>query len=334
MAKYSVLVPAYNVENYICECVESVINQSYDFNLFEDVEIIIANDGSTDSTGDVCDKLEKKYPNIKVFHKENEGQLLTREFLLQKALSEYVLYLDADDKWEVCMLKILDENIERFGRPDIISFGFNLWEGQDFKPYNKINEQFYCEEGNFEKAWILLLCEDTYNSLWSKAIKRDVLLKSRVEQSLRNIRRGEDKLQLISCFENAKNILFIPDRLYDYRINNASITRLFKPNYFCEIISVDEFVFGKIKKKTLYDEAYRIRWGENLVEKFVDYVVSAFSSLPKKEAEIYISGFASSDTMRKAVFYAKKSKKLKMKVKSYLVFLKLYYMLLFLHKVN
>lgn len=324
--KYSVLVPAYNAEKYIVECIESVINQS-DIKLvelFENVEIIIANDGSIDATGEICDKLAEKYPNIKVFHKENEGLLLTRKFLLQKASAKYILYLDADDKWEDSLLKILNEYIEQYEYPDIISFSFNLWKGEDYVPYEKINTLLYCDKENSEKAWTFFLCEDTYNSVWSKAIKREILLESNVEKSLENIRRGEDKLLLIACLEMARNLLFIPDRLYDYRIDNVSMTRSFKSNYFNEIIIVDNFAFEKLMKYTSGSEENLIKWGENLVDKFIDYVLSAFLCLQKNEAEECISGYASTDTVKRAVSYAKKSKKLKTKVKAYIIFLKLY----------
>lgn len=326
MKRYSVLIPAYNAEKYIGECVESVIRQS-DINpieLFDSVEIIIANDGSVDSTGEICDKLAEKYPNIKVFHKENEGQLLTRKFLLQKASAKYILYLDADDKWEDSLLKTLNGYLEQYDHPDIISFGFNLWEGDSYSPYEKINTLLYCDKANNEKVWTFLLCEDTYNSVWSKVIKREILLESNVEKSLENIRHGEDKLLLIACFEMARNILFIPDRLYDYRTDNASMTRVFKPDYFDEIIVVENFTFEKLMKYTSGSEEHLVKWGENIVEKYIDYVLSAFSSLHKNEALEYINHYASDDTVKRAVSYTKKSKDVKAKVKAYIVSLKLY----------
>ena len=333
MKKYSVLIPAYNVEKYIVECIESVIWQSgiKQIELFDTVEIIIADDGSIDATGEISDMLAEKYPNIKVFHKENEGLLLTRKFLLQKATARYILYLDADDKWENGLLKSLNKYIEQYEYPDIISFGFNLWTEENCSFYEKINGLLYYDKANMEKVWPFFVCEDTYNAVWSKAIKRELLLKSNVEKPLENIRRGEDKLLLISCLEIARNILLIPDRLYDYRIDNMSMTRSFNPNYFNEIIIVDDFAFEKLIKYTSGSKKYLIKWGENLVDKFVDYILSAISSLDRCEALEYISSYASNDTVKRAVSYAKRSRKLKTKVKAYIVFLKLYRILRFIY---
>ena len=326
MKKYSVLIPAYNVEAYIAECVESVMKQVKieDEEIYDSVEIVIANDGSNDSTGEICDELEKKYSNIKVFHKKNEGPLLTREFLVKKASAQYLIYLDADDKWEDNLLNTLNGYIEKYNYPDIISFGFNLWKGENYLPYDRTDEKFYCDKLNYERAWGVLLCGDNYNSVWSKAIKKEILMESYVEQGMKNIRRGEDKLKLIACFEKAQSILFIPDQLYDYRIDNVSMTRKFDSGYFSEIISVDKYALEKLKEYTSGTEEYLVKWGENVIDKFIDYVRGAFENLQRHKAIECINEYLSDETIKNAIYYAKKSKKFKTKVKTYIISKKLY----------
>ena len=326
MKRYSILIPAYNVEKYIVECVESVFSQTgNEKDLMPDsFEIIIADDGSTDSTGKICDELALIHSNITVYHKKNEGQLLTRRFLIEKASAEYILFLDADDKYEKTILKTLNNCIEQYNHPDMVCFSFNLWQGETYCRYEQINTTVYYDSKNINKAWEMLLCGDTYNSVGSKAVKRSILLGATVEKSLENIRRGEDKLQSIAALEKAKSILFIPHPLYDYRIDNASMTRTFNPNYFCEIITVDSYAFEKLLKYTSGSEEYKIKWGENLVNKFVDYLLSAFTNLHKDEALEYIKSYASDDTVIRAVMYAKKGKRIKTKIKAYAVSMKLY----------
>lgn len=187
-----------------------------------------------------------------------------------------------------------------------------------------MNSTVYYDAKNINKAWGFFLCEDTYNSVWSKAFKRCILLESSIDKSLENIRRGEDKLQSIAALEKAESILFIPHPLYDYRIDNASMTRTFNPNYFCEIITVDNYAFEKLLKYTSGSEEYKIKWGENLVNKFVDYLLSAFTNLHEDEALEYIKSYASDDTVIRAVMYAKKGKGIKTKIKAYAVSMKLY----------
>ena len=93
MAKLSIVVPVYNVQDYINECVESIVDQKE-----KDIEIILVDDGSTDQSGKICDSLVEKKTNIKVIHKENGGLSSARNAGLDNASGEYVLFVDSDDK--------------------------------------------------------------------------------------------------------------------------------------------------------------------------------------------------------------------------------------------
>lgn len=300
MKRYSVLIPAYNSEKYIDECVESVIKQAGMGNeeLLDAVEIIIANDGSTDLTGKTCDELALKYRNIKVFHKRNEGLLLTRRFLIEKASAEYVLFLDADDKWNETMLMTLNGYIEEYDHPDIVSFGFNMWQCETYFLYEKMNTFLFCDAASKEKAWEMLLCGDIYNSVWSKAIKRNILLEATVEKSMKIIRRGEDKLLSIACLEIAKSVLFVPNPLYNYRIDNSSMTRIFNPDYFSEILTVDTVALEKIKQYLSGKEEYCVVWSNNLINKYYDYIVAATKSgLSRKDIKARLMRYKKHSTM-------------------------------------
>ena len=91
--KFSVLIPVYNTEKYIEECLQSVLNQTY-----QDFEIILVDDGSTDSSGVICDNYQKDYPEkIKVKHKENQGQLASRCVAIKEAKGDYCIFVDSDD---------------------------------------------------------------------------------------------------------------------------------------------------------------------------------------------------------------------------------------------
>ena len=88
----SIIIPVYNAECYLKRCLDSVIAQDY-----LDVEVILADDGSTDKSGQVCDEYAKAYPHVYVFHKSNEGASLARRYGLEKARGEYVTFVDSDD---------------------------------------------------------------------------------------------------------------------------------------------------------------------------------------------------------------------------------------------
>lgn len=88
----SILIPVFNVERYICECLNSIISQTY-----KNIEICIVDDGSTDMTGKICDDYADKDTRIKVIHKINEGQAIARNELISKANGEYLIFVDSDD---------------------------------------------------------------------------------------------------------------------------------------------------------------------------------------------------------------------------------------------
>ena len=90
--KYSVIIPVYNVEKYIDRCLKSVISQNYD-----DLEIIVIDNGSTDGSGHICETYASQYDNISAYHIENHGVGPARNFGLSKAKGEFICFVDADD---------------------------------------------------------------------------------------------------------------------------------------------------------------------------------------------------------------------------------------------
>ncbi|MBP1570376.1 MAG: glycosyltransferase [Oscillospiraceae bacterium] len=95
MPTVSVIIPVYNAEKYLSQCVESVVNQT-----FKDIEIILVNDGSKDTSGTLCDKWSAKDNRIKVIHKQNSGPAATRNMGTKAATGSWILYLDSDDWYE------------------------------------------------------------------------------------------------------------------------------------------------------------------------------------------------------------------------------------------
>lgn len=93
MKKVSVIIPVYNVEDFLEECVQSVLSQKK----FDDYEIILVDDGSTDKSGEICDRYASEYPAVSVFHKPNGGLSDARNYGLNEASGEYIVFLDSDD---------------------------------------------------------------------------------------------------------------------------------------------------------------------------------------------------------------------------------------------
>ena len=133
MIKYSFIVPVYNTEKYLKKCLDSLVNQTY-----KDFEIIVVNDGSTDKSSSIISKYQKKYKNIIVIDKENEGLSMARNRGVQKSSGKYIIFVDSDD---YVSNKLLEEVDKKIDDSDILRFQIAT-EDED---YTKINE--YHEEG-------------------------------------------------------------------------------------------------------------------------------------------------------------------------------------------
>lgn len=114
MFKLSIVVPVYNLEQYLKKCLDSVMMQDVD-----DVEIIIVNDGSSDGTEEICNDYARKYHNIKAYHKKNEGLSIARNYGISKASGEYILFLDGDDFLTSDAVKNILDEIDQ-GKADVI----------------------------------------------------------------------------------------------------------------------------------------------------------------------------------------------------------------------
>ena len=108
MEKISVIIPVYNVEKFIEQSIKSVLNQTY-----KNLEIILVDDGSTDSSGSICDEYSKKDKRIKVIHQDNKGLSGARNSGLDIATGKYIMFLDSDDYFENNSCEILYSEIEK-----------------------------------------------------------------------------------------------------------------------------------------------------------------------------------------------------------------------------
>ena len=90
--RFSILIPVYNVENYLEQCLNSVLNQKY-----RNFEIILINDGSSDSSGEICESFAVKDNRIRLFNQTNQGLIKTRRLAISLATGDYILFLDSDD---------------------------------------------------------------------------------------------------------------------------------------------------------------------------------------------------------------------------------------------
>ena len=109
MVAFSVLIPVFNSEEHLQECVDSVLNQT-----FQNFEIILIDDGSTDRSGDICEKYSALDKRIEVIRQRNQGPTIARIAAFQRASGRYVIYMDSDDLWDEQLLEKVQKAIEKY----------------------------------------------------------------------------------------------------------------------------------------------------------------------------------------------------------------------------
>ncbi len=131
MEKISVIVPVYNVENYLKKCIDSILNQT-----LEDIEIILVNDGSTDSCKEICDEYARKDNRIKVIHKPNEGLSMARNAGIREARGQYIGFVDSDDYIAWDMYEMLYQNIITYNADISICGLYNCYKEKSIPQYD------------------------------------------------------------------------------------------------------------------------------------------------------------------------------------------------------
>lgn len=217
---FSIIIPVYNAEKYLEECLHSICNQS-----FQNFEVIIIDDGSTDGSGKICDDYAKGRENIIVIHQHNNGIAYARKIGLQQAHGEFVFFVDADDY-------ILDNALVRVKtyikthKCDVVIFNYTDESGKIYRAWDMKPDFIYSD--NKKKEVYKILCSDFYlNSLCRKVFRRALF---DVNDELRSIDfafRGEDLLISVPIFLRAKSIAYYDETFYYYRTNENSTTHTY-----------------------------------------------------------------------------------------------------------
>lgn len=226
--KVSIIVPAFNSENYLEKCINSILNQTY-----KDIEVIIINDGSIDNTAEICTKLELKDKRVKAFHQENSGVARARNFGLKKSSGEYICWVDSDDWIEPTYIGDLVEKMQMYSA-DMVMVHSNQNRKKDtvFKERVELIREFLL--GNINSfLWTTLIKKDFYNGI-----------------EFEDIKIGEDALLLLQIFTKVTKLVYCYNNGYHYILRNDS-TSLVR-NY----VSMATWVSGVMMQKEIINENF------------------------------------------------------------------------------
>lgn len=221
MEKISVIIPVYNDEKYLAQCLDSVLRQTY-----SNLEIILVDDGSTDSTPELCEKYREKYDNIRILHKKNGGVGSSRNAGLEMATGEYILFVDHDDLLSETHVEEL-YNLLKKDNADIAVGNFNHFIEEKRAYGIWLKEDDYFEKTYTPEEWFTVEYETVpYNRSvifavpWAKLYK-----KSLFENIVYPINaRVEDDLTTWKIYLLADKIAYMNKAIYTHRIFENSVS--------------------------------------------------------------------------------------------------------------
>lgn len=235
MPLLSVIIPIYNVEKYLNQCVDSVINQH-----LLDIELILVDDGSPDRCPGICDEYSDKYDYIKVIHKKNGGLSEARNYGLNNAKGEYIIFMDSDDWWnyEVAVGKLMDYVLKHTDVDMFLFDGLDYIEGDGFFQRNEHQNFRNIDVSSVGAYYQSLLNNGNLEvSANTKILKRQFLIDNQLFFTPNLL--SEDNEWMMRVLRVAKKVDKLEEPLYICRLGRAdSITNNIKKKNITDLLSI------------------------------------------------------------------------------------------------
>ena len=243
--KFSILVPIYNVGDYLNEMLSSVESQT-----FTDYELILVDDGSTDRCPEICDNYCKTHPETKVIHKTNGGLISARREGIQAAAGEYLIFLDADDMLKEKALEKINQVIDE-NSCDMVIYNADMYDGTERIPFflHELPQGIVPDKrAIYDKMFLSY----SLNAMCLKAVKREIVDIDRDYSRFYDCSIAEDLLQSVPLVINSERIYYLDESLYDYRITSG-MTHKCNPKYYWSNRKISLDIRERLKEEGIED---------------------------------------------------------------------------------
>lgn len=259
----SVIVPVYNVQTYLPQCLDSILSQTY-----QELEVILVNDGSTDSSGRICNIYAEKDPRIRVVHKANGGVVSARQKGVELASGEYIIFADSDDWVEKEMYQILYDTAVRENADIVVEGKIEDYNGECFFSFNQLSAGSYrTQEKRRELYEKMISCNSFFclgiqPYLWNKLFSRKLIVEH-IHKVPKTIRIGEDAAVTYPVLSRAECVVILDRAQYHYCHHQGSMMMLGDRNKeqeynnavilynFLKQMFMEQGIYGDIKKQLL-----------------------------------------------------------------------------------
>lgn len=233
MDKISIIVPVYNVKEYLCECLDSIVNQTY-----KNIEIIIIDDGSTDGSEVICDEYKKKDKRIKVVHQKNKGLSVARNKGIELSTGKYISFIDSDDVIDSKMVEILYREIIK-NDCDMVICGFKTFFHDYIESKDKYQVQLINRNDFFKE---LMINKKITNHACNKLYKKELF--KNVEFVVG--KKFEDIGTTYKLGFNLNLVCYLNIDLYGYRIRDGSIVGNLKKDSLLDYIGMVNYRYNDL----------------------------------------------------------------------------------------
>ena len=265
----SVIIPVYNTEKYLAACIESVLNQTD-----VSIEMILVDDGSTDTSSNICDKYAEEHENITAIHIPNSGPATAKNEGLKIAKGNYIAFTDSDDKMEPLMLyKMVTAGYAN--NADIICCNYKQVDEQGMISHLKSTNQLYVLY--HEEGLVHFFSKDKiYSQCWTKLYKRQMLVDQHIENDP-GLRTDEDFIFNIRAFVHAETTIIVDEPLYIYTHRCNSLAHA----YFKKNIS--QYIDNRIKRVQVTQDAVKDE-SDTIKEWSIVHIIMYYNELLGKVA--------------------------------------------------
>jgi glycosyltransferase involved in cell wall biosynthesis len=218
----SIIIPVYNCEKYLGRAVESVINQPN----FDNLELVLIDDGSKDGSGKICDEFSEKYENIFAFHQPNSGVSVARNLGISKANGDWIAFLDSDDWFlDGAFIKML-----RYDDSDLICCDYTSDESCNGCLSDRFVKSVYTKNEFNDTLYRAMINGTSFYSCWNKLYKKSIIIDNDV-QFPAGVKYGEDMMFLFTYIKYINSFAFVNEALYFYWINPQNTTSVIKKGF-------------------------------------------------------------------------------------------------------
>ncbi len=265
----SVIVPVYNIADYVEKCIKSIIDQTY-----RNLEIILIDDGSTDESGEICNRYAETDARIAVFHKMNGGLSDARNYGIERAHGELLGFVDGDDwihpqMYEIMLMKMQQETA------DIVSCWF---EQEDEEKFNKKVDLEALNIKNMSGAEALIEIETPLVVAWNKLYRKEIFSELRYPVG----KLHEDEFVIHKIFKQCEKITIIECSLYFYTIRSNSIVAIMSEQ------RINDALEALADRVSFADKEH---WNEVMpavVKRYCDYCIDRYYDIQSKRYEISV----------------------------------------------